>query len=312
MRKRVGQWSQWWQTSESAIARWFRAAHSALLGEMPVLAAGTALFAIIAVVPSLAAAVAVYGLIADPHEIGGQLSGFRQVLPTEVMHFLEEQLERQAERSHGELGLQLGVSIFLALFSARGSARALIDALNRAYRVRELRTPFQRVGIAFSMALATLVGLMLMFVVLVILPSIVRAINDDWVVYATWLRWPALLAIVFFALLLLYRYGPSPRPLGPTEQTDAGGAVHLPHRPVRHICLPGAGIATALLLVVSAGLSLWVDNIASAELIYGAFGSVIVTILWFYLSTMTLMIGGFVNAELERRAGAPEPDRSMY
>jgi uncharacterized BrkB/YihY/UPF0761 family membrane protein len=39
----------------------------------------------------------------------------------------------------------------------------------------------------------------------------------------------------------------------------------------------------------------------------GAFGSAIVTLLWFYLSTMALMIGGFVNAELERHRGAPQP-----
>jgi hypothetical protein len=27
---------------------------------------------------------------------------------------------------------------------------------------------------------------------------------------------------------------------------------------------------------------------------------------------MALVVGGFVNAELERGAGAPAPDRSMY
>lgn len=310
--KLVRQWSHWWRTSESAVARWLRAAREALLGEMPVLAAGTALFAIIAIVPTLAASVAIYGLVADPLEINKQLSAFDQVLPVEVVRFLGQELERQALRSHGELGLQLAVSVFLALFSARGSARALIDALNRAYRVRELRTPVQRFGIALLMAVATLVGLMLMFAVLVVLPAIVGAIDMDLVVIARVLRWPALLTIVFCALLALYRYAPSPRPLGPREQTDVGGAVHLPHRPVRHICLPGAGIATVLLVIVSWALSLWVDNIASADMIYGAFGSVIVTVLWFYLSTMMLMLGGFVNAELERAAGAPEPDRSMY
>jgi membrane protein len=76
--------------------------------------------------------------------------------------------------------------------------------------------------------------------------------------------------------------------------------------------LPGAVIATVLLLIVSWGLSLYVDNIANTELVYGAFGSVIVTVLWFYFSTMALLIGGFVNAELERHRGAPEPERSMY
>ncbi len=310
--KLVRQWSHWWRTSESLIARWTRAAHAALLGEMPVLAAGTALFAIIAIVPTLAAAVAIYGLVADPLQIHDELATFRQVMPAEVVMFIGDQLEAQAQRSHSELGLQLGVSVVLALVSARGSARALIDALNRAYRVRELRTSMQRMAMAFLMALATLVGLMLMFALLVILPGIVAAINEDWVVYAMWLRWPSLLALVFVSLLALYRYAPSPRPLGPREQTDSGGPVHLPHRPVRHVCLPGAGLATVLLVLVSWGLSLWVDNIASKELVYGAFGSAIVTILWFYLSTMTLMIGGFVNAELERHAGAPQPDRSMY
>lgn len=308
----VRQWSHWWRTSDTVLARWLRAAHSALLGEMPILAAGTALFAIIAIVPALAASVAIYGLVADPLEIHGQLAGLTQVMPAEVVTFLGDQLERQARRTHGELGLQLAVSIALAVFSSRASARAMVDALNRAYRVRELRTPVQRLGLSLSMALATLLGLMSMFAVLVILPSIVDAINHDWVDLAMWLRWPVLLATVFGTLCLLYRYAPSPRPLGPRTSTDAGGPVNLPPRPARHICVPGAVSATVLLLVVSWALSMWVDNIANAELIYGAFGSVVVTILWFYLSTMALMIGGFVNAELERHAGAPEPDRSMY
>lgn len=305
-------WTRWARTSESVLARWLRAAHSALLGEMPILAAGTSLFAIIAVVPSLAAAVAVYGLVADPFQIHNELAGLQHVLPVEVVHFIGDQLERQALRSSGELGLQLGISIFIAVMSARGSARALIDALNRAYRVRELRSPLQKMGISLAMSAATLVGLMLMFAVLVVLPAIVGWFNKDWIRWAMLLRWPALLGVVFVSLLALYRYAPSPRPLGPHKTTDAGGPVHLPHRPVRHICLPGAVTATLLLIVVSWALSLWVDNIANGELIYGAFGSVIVTLLWFYLSTMALLVGGFVNAELERHAGAPEPERMMY
>jgi membrane protein len=75
---------------------------------------------------------------------------------------------------------------------------------------------------------------------------------------------------------------------------------------------PGAGIATVLLVVVSVGLSQWVTRVATYNVVYGTFGSIIVVMLWFYLSTIALVLGGFVNAELERHAGAPEPDRSMY
>jgi membrane protein len=289
-------WSHWWRTSESVPAQWLRAAHSALLGEMPILAAGTALFALVALIPAIAAAVAIYGLVGDPTKIHGALSGLVHVLPVEVVRFIGDQLERQAQRSSGELGLQLAFSIALAVFSARSSARALIDSLNRAYRVRELRKPFKKMLVALSMAGATLGGLMLVLVALVALPALVGAINRGWISVAMIVRWPVLLAVVFLALLALYRYAPSPRPLGESP----------------HICLPGAIIGTLLLVIVSWALSLWVDNIANAELIYGAFGSVIVTLLWFYFSTMALVIGGFVNAELERHAGAPEPDRSMY
>src|SRR5215468_6802134 len=153
----------WIRTSDAAIAHWLRAAHDALLGEMPVLAAGTALFAILATVPTLAAVVGVYGLVADPHQIHSHLRGLQSVLPPEVVLFVGDQLERQAKRSTGELGLAVATSIIVAVYSARGAARALIAALNRAYRVRERRAAVHKILISLAMAAVTLVGLMLMF-----------------------------------------------------------------------------------------------------------------------------------------------------
>jgi membrane protein len=145
------------------------------------------------------------------------------------------------------------------------------------------------------MAASTLVGLVLMVAVVVALPGIYAMMNltDYGVVH--WLRWPALMIITFAALLLLYRFGPSPRPLG-TE---------------RHLW-PGSLLSTLLLVLVSYLLSLWVDRVTNYNVWYGAFGSVIVVLLWFYVSTLAIVIGGFLNAELERHAGAPQPDRSMY
>ncbi|MGH9886810.1 MAG: YihY/virulence factor BrkB family protein [bacterium] len=285
----------WERTSDSAFAHWLRAAHDALLGEMPVLAAGTALFAILSTVPTLAAVVGVYGLVADAHHIHGHLRGLQSVLPPEVVAFVADQLERQAQRSNGELGLALATSLFLAVYSARGAARALIAVLNRAYRVRERRHAVHRILISIAMAGATLLGLMLMFGVVVALPGIVALLHLRGMGLVGWLRWPCLMAILYAALLLLYRYGPTPRQLG-TE---------------RHLW-PGALTATLLVVIVSWGLSQWVERVSNYELFYGAFGSIVVVLLWFYLSTIALVLGGFVNAELERYAGAPSPDRSMY
>jgi membrane protein len=145
------------------------------------------------------------------------------------------------------------------------------------------------------MAAATLFGLLLMLGVVVALPALLALFDLNGYGFVHWLRWPLLMAGNFFALMLLYRFAPSPRPLG-TE---------------RHLW-PGAAIATLLLIVMSWVLSVWVDRVASYNLWYGTFGSIVVVLLWFYLSTIGIVLGGFVNAELERHHGAPAPDRSMY
>jgi membrane protein len=285
----------WFDTSETVLARWVRAARHALLGEMPILAAGTALYAILAVVPLLAAVVSIYGIVADPMNIQQHLKGLDTVLPRDFVEFLGSQLERQARRSSGALGLQLAGAVFVAMISARGSAKALIDTLNRAYRVRELRRPLHKLAISFAIAIGTMVGIMLLLGIVVALPGLVATLDLRGFHLVRVLRWPALLGLTFGALLALYRFAPSPRPLGTERHT-----------------WPGAAIATVLLVIVSFLLSAWVDRIATYEVFYGAFGSVVVVVLWFYLSTITLVIGGFVNAELERHSGAPPPERSMY
>src|ERR1051325_8676832 len=180
---------------------------------MPVRAAGTALFAILATVPTLAAVVGVYGLVADPYEIHSHLRGLDTVLPLEVVGFIGDQLERQAKRSSGELGLAVATSIVVAVYSARGAARALIAVLNRAYRVRDRRRAVHKILLSIAMAAVTLVGLMLMFGVVVALPGILALLHLRGFGLVRWFRWPILMAILYSALLLLYRYGPSPRPL---------------------------------------------------------------------------------------------------
>jgi membrane protein len=291
-------WDRWWtwfDSSEQMLARWLRAARAALLGEMPPIAGGVALFSILALVPTLAGVVALYSLVSDPSEIERHLQGLEAVLPPNALGFLTDQLSRQTARSSSDLGFALTVSLGGALYSARGAARAMVDALNRAYRVRERREWVRLTLVTLMMAAGTLIGLILMLVVVVALPATFTVLGFEDYGIVTWLPWLALMIVLFIMLMLLYRFGPSPRPLGT----------------VRHLW-PGALIATVLVIVMSLLLSVWVDRVANYDVYYGAFGSVIVVMLWFYLQTIAVVAGGFVNAELERASGAPEPDRSMY
>ncbi|MEO6771895.1 MAG: YihY/virulence factor BrkB family protein [Kofleriaceae bacterium] len=290
-------WQQWLSTSDLVPARWLRAARDALLGEMPVLAAGTALFAIIATVPALAAVVAIYGIAVDPNEIERHLRGLDAVMPAQVVEFVSGQLQRMAREGHGVLGFQIAGSLVAAMISARSSARSLIVSLNRAYRLPELRSGGKKLAMTLAMGAVTLLGLVVMFAILVALPALVAAVGLRGYHLVRILRWPLMLALVLVTLGVMYRFAPSPRSL----------------RTVRRIW-PGAGVATALLVAVSWALSVWVDHVASYDAVYGTFGSLIVMMLWFYLSTLALVIGGFINGELEREAeaAAGAPDRPLY
>jgi membrane protein len=52
----------------------------------------------------------------------------------------------------------------------------------------------------------------------------------------------------------------------------------------------------------------WVDRVADYQILYGAFAGVIVVILWFYLSALSVLVGAAVNAEL----GTPLGPRNRW
>jgi membrane protein len=276
---------------------WYRAFREALLGDTPVLAAGVALFSILAAIPGLAAIVSVYGLVADPADIATHLDGLSRVLPDAVVQFLIAQLEREATRSTPALGFALATTVLLALYSARSATDAMIIGLNRAYGVVEQRRTAHLLVLTVAVASAKLVAIGVLAAIIVSLPETIVLLDGDREVYtfADLLRWPLLALLVTLGLAGLYRAAPSPR------DHD--------HRRL----FPGAVVATTLWVIVSYLLSLWVKNVADYEILYGAFASVIVVILWFYTSALSVLLGGLVNAELERSDLAREikiPDAS--
>jgi membrane protein len=270
---------------------WVRAFREALLGDAPVLAAGVALFALLAAIPTLAATVSIYGLVADPADIQSQLAGLDRVLPSHVVRFLTEQLAREAGRSSQSLGIALVTTLALALYSARSTVDALMVGLNRAYGVVETRHPFRTFLISVAVAFVTLIAFVVVAAAVVALPALLAIfrVHGDLDAAATLIRWPFLVVVVLGGLRTLYLHAPSPRDHA--------------HRRL----WPGAVVAASLWMVVSFGLSVWVDDIADYESLYGAFASVLVLILWFYLSALAILLGGLVNAELERADTLAEP-----
>jgi membrane protein len=109
-------------------------------------------------------------------------------------------------------------------------------------------------------------------------------------------KWPALLLIVGFLFALLYWASPNAR------------------QPFRWIT-PGGILAVVAWVVASAAFALYVANFGSYNKTYGSLASVIIFLVWLWLSNTAILLGAELNAELERgraiAAGHP-PEEEPY
>jgi membrane protein len=67
---------------------------------------------------------------------------------------------------------------------------------------------------------------------------------------------------------------------------------------------PGGILAAAIWLVASFGFRLYVSSFGKYAETYGSLAGVIVLLLWLYLTALAVIIGGELNAELERQSAA--------
>lgn len=76
-------------------------------------------------------------------------------------------------------------------------------------------------------------------------------------------------------------------------------AIRRPRLPQRRV-LPGAFVTVFLWALCSALFSLYVAELAQYATLYGNLATVAILMLWLWLLSMALIVGGEVNAELER------------
>jgi membrane protein len=99
------------------------------------------------------------------------------------------------------------------------------------------------------------------------------------------LRWPALLLAVMLGLALLYRFGPSRA------------------EPCWRWITWGSAIAAILWLLGSALFTWYAANFGSYNKTYGSLGAVIGFMVWIWISTIVILLGAEIDAEVERRTG---------
>lgn len=250
----------------------------------PGLAAQLAFYFLLALFPALLFVVSLLAYLPVAGAVDATLERLQPFLPREVLTLIKSEIDALLQGTKRSL---LTFAFAGAIWSSSSAMTAVITTLNRAYDIEEFRPWWHTRLIAIALSLALAVFVVLAFTLVVGGSDLAGAV-------ASWLgagdlfrlawsivQWPVALFFVVFAIDLVYYFAPN--------------------ADTRWVWVtPGSLVATGLWLFTSLGFKLYLQHVSNIALVHGAVGSVIVVLLWLYLSGFAILIGAELNAEIDR------------
>jgi membrane protein len=268
----------WWQIVYRAVVK-------GLQDEVGTLAGGVAFFAILGIAPALIALLALFGLTTDPAHTATIAQQLAAVLPDTARPLVLDQLQTVTSGGTGSLTTTFVVAAATALWSASGSTQKLLTSIQSIYERPETRGILRLYTLAIALALGSVVFVAVAVALLVGAPAVLDGLPTPIRLLAEVVRWALLVVLVMVALAVVYRIAPD-RP-GPR---------------LRVLSL-GSAAASVAWVVGSVIFAVYVDDFSSYGQTYGALASVVVVMLWLYLTAYVVLMGAEVNVEAERRVG---------
>jgi membrane protein len=184
--------------------------------------------------------------------------------------------------------LSLGAAV--ALWTSSSAMRAAMNALNVVYGVKEERPAWRRILLSIFWTLAVGSLLVVATVLVLITPAameqaarMVGLERGVAMLWAWWFRWPAVVLLLTLTVATVYRIAPD------VEQRF-------------RFVTPGAFLAVLAWFGASLGFNFYVRTVSNYSAVYGSVGTLVVLLLYFYLSAVVLLLGAEINAAAEDSA----------
>lgn len=211
---------------------------------------------------------------------------FLELLPVEVTNIIESFVKDIATSSSQGL---LSIAAVAGLWTASGGMMVTMRSINAAYGFKEKRSYLKRKLLSLLFTVALLILIVMVFVTLVVgelLGKWIFAFIGNEVLFLNlwqYLRFiiPILYMIIIFALM--YKYTPS---------TNRENKIKFKST------LFGSIFSTLGWIIASILFSYYVNNFGNYAVTYGSLGGVIVFLIWLYIISMIIILGGEINATL--------------
>jgi membrane protein len=257
------------------------------------IAKGAAYSAILCLFPTMLVVTTLLALAPESDTLRGEMrAAFGEVLPADTMSLLHAYFTNQKVRSE-----QVVFSAALiSLLAAMGMMLSLMEGFRRAYELPRHDWNFwvER-GVALAMVPLCLVPMAFATVTVAFGHQI-----EEWVVSNSYhvlgpvvlfvwriVRWAIGLFTTIVVLAMIYQFG-------------------TPRRREWKYVLPGASGAAITWFLATLGFGFYLTRFADYSVVYGPVGAVVATLVWLYITTLSVLIGAEFNAHL-----FPKPQRPL-
>lgn len=179
----------------------------------------------------------------------------------------------------------LSLGMIAAIWTASNGMMAIIRTLNKAYDVSERRPYWKVKGISIIYTISLSIVICLAFVLLIFGQMIGRyafgVFDTPDSFEALWGPMKYILTLVIMCTVFALLY------------------FTAPNRRVRfYDVLPGALFTTVGWVVISLSFSYYVNHFSNYTTTYGSLGGIIILLIWLYLSSVLILLGGEINASI--------------
>jgi len=251
------------------------------------MAAGLSYYFLLSLFPLLIVLATMLGYLPIPNLFEHSMDFAARFVPSEAMGLVRRILQSVLTPNRGGL---LSIGLVGTLWAASGGFASMIDALDIAYDARTSRPMLKQRLLAVGLTFMT-GGLMAIAMLLTIVGDraghfLSNVIHLSYVFERSWpyLRWSIIGLCIVLSMELLYFFGPNVK------------------QRFKHT-LPGAVVGTLLWVLISAAVNVYVSNFANYNKTYGTIGAVVALMSWLYVSSIAILLGAELNAELLKAEG---------
>ena len=218
-------------------------------------------------------------------DIASITAGLAPILPSDVVDIIRTYLEYVAANQSRQL---LWFSLVFSIWFPMRSTGCLMHSLRKAFGrsapenilLGQLRTLLFTIWMIFVIGLTlalVVVGRRALYFLSGFLP-----LSETFISVWGYLRFIILGLVMAISLGILYQLALGQR------------------RPLREV-LPGVGSSLAAWLLLSMAFSYYVENMARYAQLYGSIATIVVVLLWLYMSGQVLILGAELSASLIHR-----------